>query len=84
MKVPEQTKAFSCLNNQVIRILLEYVLKRDSSRSKITQREMAVMLNTDWMTIHTSLKSLCDEGLIRIENNRIIINNSLCSALLPL
>jgi DNA-binding GntR family transcriptional regulator len=84
MKVPEQTKASSCLNNQVVRILLEYALKHDSSRAKITQREMSVMLNTDWMTIHTSLKSLCDEGLVRIENNRIIINNSLCSALLPL
>lgn len=48
-----------------------------TARPQLTQRDITVQTGTDWLTVHKSLMSLQDEGVIRIERNRMIVNKEL-------
>jgi hypothetical protein len=43
---------------------------------KFNQQNMAVQMGLDWKLVHDSLESLCDEGVIKLDRHRIIINIS--------
>jgi len=58
---------------QVVKILLEHSSKNANGRP-LSQRNIADMAGMDWDTVHASLKSLQDEGAIRIERQRLVIN----------
>jgi DNA-binding Lrp family transcriptional regulator len=58
----------------VAKVLLDYAEYSITERRQLTQRDIAVLVGTDWETVHSSLKSLQEEGTIRIERHRIIIN----------
>jgi CRP-like cAMP-binding protein len=72
-----QDQSLSHVRGLVAQILLEYARDRTTERHQLTQRDIAVLLGTDWETVHSSLKSLHEEGTIRIERHRIIINKEL-------
>lgn len=59
------------IKGQVARVLL------DAGGTALTHRDMAAMLNTDWDKIHMSLRSLHDDGAIKIDRNRIIVEREL-------
>jgi len=61
---------------QVANILLEHAIESTNLRP-LSQRNMADMTGSDWETVHASLKSLQDEGVIRIERQRLIVNKHL-------
>jgi hypothetical protein len=61
------------IKGQVAQILLDYAGNNTSRPNQLTHRDMATMLNTGWDKIHLSLKSLHEEGAIKIDRNRIII-----------
>ena len=72
-----QDRSFCHVRGLVAQILLEYARDSTTERRQLTQRDIAVLVGTDWETIHSSLKSLQEEGAIRLERHRIIINKEL-------
>jgi hypothetical protein len=61
------------IKGQVAQVLLEHAGDSANRHNQLTHRDMAAMLNTGWDKIHLSLKSLHEEGAIKIDRNRIII-----------
>jgi DNA-binding MarR family transcriptional regulator len=61
----------------VARVLLDCASDSTTGRSRLAQRDIAALTGTDWGTVHMSLKSLQDEGVIRIERHRIVLNKEL-------
>ncbi len=72
-----QGKSFHRVRKLVAKVLLEHAGDGNSRRCWLTQRDMATLTGTDWETVHLSLRSLKEEGVIRIELNRIIISEEL-------
>jgi predicted transcriptional regulator len=58
----------------VAKILLENAMTDSGERPRLAQRDIATMTGVDWYTVHVSLKSIRDEGAIRMERDRIIVN----------
>jgi len=58
---------------RVAKILLEHASDGTGPRPKLTQQEMAAMAGTAREMVGRSLKSLEDEGAIRLERQRIVI-----------
>jgi len=66
-------KSMVNIKGQVARVLLNHAVENTDGRNRLTHRDIAEMLNTDWGKIHKSLRSLHDDGVIKIDGNRIII-----------
>ena len=60
---------------RVAKILLEYATDGTAPKPKLTQQEMAAMAGTAREMVGRSLKSLEDEGAIRLERQRIVITD---------
>ena len=60
---------------RVAKILLEHASDGTGPRPKLTQQEMAAMAGTAREMVGRSLKSLEDEGIIRLERQRIVITD---------
>ena len=60
---------------RVAKILLEYSSDGTEPRPKLTQQEMAAIAGTAREMVGRSLKSLEDEGAIRLERQRIVITD---------
>jgi CRP-like cAMP-binding protein len=60
---------------RVAKILLEYSGNGTGPKPKLTQQEMAAMAGTAREMIGRSLKSLEDEGAIKLERQRIVITD---------
>jgi DNA-binding MarR family transcriptional regulator len=58
-------------------MLLEHAGDGTGGRPRVAQRDIAAAVGADWGTVHMSLKSIQDEGAIRIERHRLIINKEL-------
>jgi hypothetical protein len=65
------------IKGQVAQVLLDHAGDISGTQNRLTHRDMAAMLNTDWNNIHSSLQSLSDEGAIKIDRHRIIIEAEL-------
>jgi CRP-like cAMP-binding protein len=67
--------SFRHVTGRVAKMLLEYADNSIGEGRRLTQQEMAGMIGTAREMVGRSLKSLEDEGAIRIERNRIIVTN---------
>jgi CRP-like cAMP-binding protein len=67
--------SFRHVNSRVAKMLLGYVGRGPGAaeRPRLTQQEMAAMIGTAREMVGRSLKTLEEEGAIKIERNRIII-----------
>jgi hypothetical protein len=65
------------IRRQVAGILLEHAGNGAGGGQQLTHRSLAKMLNTGWDKVYISLKSLNDEGAIKIDRNRIIVKPAL-------
>jgi len=72
-----QEKSSSSIRSQVARILLERASSGNGGRNLLAQRDIADILDTTWSTVHESLNSLFNEGAIKIDGRRIILNKDL-------
>ena len=72
-----QKRTFSKIKGQVAGLLLEAASVPKNERPRLTQRNIASMLSTGWETVHLALNSLHREGVIKIVDNRIIVNQVL-------
>jgi DNA-binding MarR family transcriptional regulator len=72
-----QERSFSHVRGMVAKVLLEHAGDGTTERPRLTLRAIAEMMGTDWETVHMSLKSLQDEGAIRIGHQRIIAKKEL-------
>jgi len=43
----------------------------------VVQRDIAATVGADWGLVHMSLKSMQEEGAIKIDRHRLIINKAL-------
>ena len=62
------------IQRQLAGVLLQYAGIDKARRPGLSQREMAVILDTSWDMVNSSLKSLQAGGAIRIERHRMILN----------
>ncbi len=60
---------------RVAKILLEYASDGTGPKPKLTQQEMAAIAGTAREMVGRSLKSLEDEGVIRLERQRVVITD---------
>jgi CRP-like cAMP-binding protein len=67
--------SFRRVTGRVAKMLLEYADSSIGEGRRLTQQEMAGMIGTAREMVGRSLKSLEDEGSIRIERNRIIVTD---------
>jgi len=67
--------SFKHVIGRVAKILLEYAGNGTGPKPKLTQQEMAAMAGTAREMVGRSLKSLEDEGLIRLDRHRIVITD---------
>ena len=67
--------SFRNVTGRVAKVLLEYALEGSDDRPRLTQQEMAAMIGTAREMVGRSLKTLEEEGSIRMERNRVIITN---------
>jgi len=61
----------------VARVLLEHAGDVTGGRGRLAKRDIADITGAGWGLVHISLQSLQEEGAIRIERNRLIINREL-------
>ena len=67
--------SFRRVTGRVARILLEHVSDKDGQKQRLTQQEMAAMAGTAREMIGRSLKTLEEEGVLRLDRNRIVITD---------
>ncbi|MCJ7769718.1 MAG: Crp/Fnr family transcriptional regulator, partial [Dehalococcoidales bacterium] len=67
--------SFRRVIGRVARILLEYAADGASPVPRLTQRDMAAMAGTAREVVSRSLKTLEEDGLIKIDRHRIIIKD---------
>ncbi len=67
--------AFRRVISRVARVLLEYAGNRAVPGARLTQQEMAALAGTAREVVARSLKTLEDEGIIRVERNQIIVKD---------
>jgi CRP-like cAMP-binding protein len=67
--------SFRHVIGRVAKILLENAVDGAGSGGRLTQQDMAAMAGTAREVVGRSLKALEDEGLIRLDRNRIIIRD---------
>lgn len=77
MTLIKQDPALVSVKRRVAKILLKHAKDSNNGNNRLAQRDMAEMLGTGWSTIHLALKSLLHDGAIKIERNRIILNQEL-------
>ncbi len=70
-----EKQSFIQVRGLVARALLEHAGDGDGKR--LAQRDIAATVGTDWGMVHISLKSMQDQGAIRIERNRMFINKDI-------
>lgn len=61
----------------IAKTLLEHAGDGNGGTNRLAQRDIAARVGTDWDTVHLTLQSMQDEGAIRIEGHRLIINKGL-------
>jgi CRP/FNR family cyclic AMP-dependent transcriptional regulator len=67
--------SFRPVTGRVAKILLEYAGDGTGEKPRLTQQEMAAMIGTAREMVGRSLRTLEEEGAIRMERHRIIITN---------
>lgn len=67
--------SFRHVIGRVAKILLEYAGDGTGSRPRLTQQDMAAMAGTAREMVGRSLKVLEDEGTIKLDRHRILIND---------
>jgi CRP/FNR family transcriptional regulator len=67
--------SFRRVVSRVAKILLEYGAERTEPRPRLTQQEIAAMAGTVREVVGRSIKSLEENGTIRMESRRIVITN---------
>jgi hypothetical protein len=73
----EKEQSLSNIKEQVAKILLDHADGKRNGHNQLAQRDIASMLGANWLDVHQSLRSLYDEGTIKIEGCRIILNKDL-------
>jgi CRP/FNR family transcriptional regulator len=67
--------SFRNVTGRVAKILLEYAGDGTGERPRLTQQEMAAMIGTAREMVGRSLKTLEEQGTIRLDRHRIIITD---------
>jgi hypothetical protein len=73
MTLRKQDRVFVNIKGRLAQVLLDHAGGSTGGQNHLTHRDMAAMLNTDWDMIHSSLVSLNNEGAIKIDRHRIIV-----------
>jgi hypothetical protein len=58
----------------VAKVLFEYTKNNETKRRHLSQQNVAISAGISWEMVHASLLSLQNEGAIRIERHRMVVN----------
>jgi len=75
--MPTPSDKLSQIREKVARVLLDHANDGAGGRPRVAQRDIAATVGANWGMVHISLKSMQDEGAIRIDRHRLIINKEL-------
>lgn len=67
--------SFKRVISRVARILLDYAADDTTPKVRLTQRDMAAMAGTAREVVGRSLKTLVEDGAIRIDRHRIVVTD---------
>lgn len=67
--------SFLNVNGRVAKMLLQHADSNTDEHPRLTQQEMAALIGTAREMVGRSLKNLEEEGVIRMDRNRIIISD---------
>jgi CRP/FNR family transcriptional regulator len=67
--------SFKSVIGRVAKILIENSTDGNRERQRLTQQDMAAMAGTAREVVGRSLKSLEDDGVIKMERHRIVIKD---------
>jgi len=67
--------SFRRVSGRVAKILLEHASNGAGSKQRLTQQDMAAMAGTVREVVGRALKALEEEGAIRLERHRVVIND---------
>ncbi len=72
-------RSFIDIRGRVAKVLLEHAGNGNDNgeRPRVVQRDIAATVGADWGLVHMSLKSMQEEGAIKIDRHRLIINKAL-------
>jgi Mn-dependent DtxR family transcriptional regulator len=62
------------VNKQLIVELLRHCANHKGKKQQLSQGDMATVLNISWEMVNNSLIDLTEQGAIRINRNKILIN----------
>jgi len=74
--------SLSQTKTQVAKVLMEKSGDASAQRQQLAQRDIASLLGVGWEMVHASLESLENDGVIRVERHRVIINKELLNSLI--
>jgi hypothetical protein len=69
------------VRGRVARVLLERAANGAGGPARLAQRDIAATVGADWGMVHISLRSMQDEGAIKIDRHRLLINKELLQKL---
>jgi Mn-dependent DtxR family transcriptional regulator len=69
-------QSFLQTRSRVANHLLEKVRNRFNGNHHVTQRDIASDLGIGWCTVHLCLKSLNYDGIIKIDRNRLVLDEA--------
>ena len=55
-------------------VLFEYTMDNRTERRHLSQQNLAMLAGISWEMVHASLLSLQNEGAVRIERHRMVVN----------
>ena len=69
----KENQSFRTVTGRIAAILLSNAANDTGRKPSLSQKEMALLLETSWEQVNKSLRYLHKKGAIRIERHRIII-----------
>lgn len=69
-----QDRSFIQARKLVATVLFEYTMDNKTEGRHLSQQNLAMLAGISWEMVHASLLSLQNEGAIRIERHRMVVN----------
>ena len=74
MTLSVQDRSLVQARKLLAKVLFEYTLDNKTEGRHLSQQNLAMLAGISWDMVHASLLSLQNEGAVRIERHRMVVN----------
>ena len=74
MTLSVQDRSLIQARKLLAKVLFEYTLDNKTEGRHLSQQNLAMLAGISWDMVHASLLSLQNEGAVRIERHRMVVN----------